>query len=151
MKAEVSDKIVRTVELKAPRARVWRALTTEAEFAQWFGVKFLEGKLRPGDRVKAVSTHPGYEGVEFYFNVEKVESPRYFSWRWIPGAPEPANEPMTLVEFVLEETEDGTRVTITESGFDRLSLAYRSKAFEDNSSGWEFQANSLANYLAQNR
>ena len=151
MSPAVSDKIVRSIELKAPRQRVWRAITTEAEFAAWFGVKFLAGKFRPGERVKVASTHKGYEGIEFYLDVDRVEPPRLFSWRWVPGAEQPENEPSTLVEFVLEETQDGTRVTITESGFDRLSLAYRAKAFEDNSRGWEFQANSLANYVAQNR
>jgi uncharacterized protein YndB with AHSA1/START domain len=151
MTTAVSDKIVRTIELKAPRERVWRALTTDAEFAAWFGVKFLEGKLRPGERAKMVSTHKGHEGIEFYVTVEKMEPPRLFSWRWVPGASQPTNEPATLVEFLLEETKDGTRVTITESGFDRLSLEYRAKAFKDNSSGWEFQAKQLENYVAQNR
>ncbi len=146
-----SDKIVRTVEINAPRERVWRAIISEAEFAAWFGVKFLAGEFKPGQRVKLVSTHKGYEGVEFYFDVEQVDPPRLFSWRWTPGAGTPETEPTTLVEFVLQETRTGTRVTITESGFDRLSLQYRAKAFEDNSGGWEIQAKSLTNYVAQNR
>jgi uncharacterized protein YndB with AHSA1/START domain len=150
MPVAISDKIVRSIELKATPARVWRAITTEAEFAQWFGIRFLEGGLRPGARVKAVSTHKGHEGIEFSFQVEKMEPPRLFSWRWVPGGAQPGTEPATLVEFVLEETKSGTRVKITESGFDRLSLAYRAKAFEENSSGWDFQAKSLTNYLAQN-
>jgi uncharacterized protein YndB with AHSA1/START domain len=150
MAIAISDRIVRSIELKATPARVWRAITTEAEFAQWFGIRFLEGALRPGARVKAVSTHKGHEGIEFSFEVEKMEPPRLFSWRWIPGGAQPGNEPATLVEFVLEETKVGTRVTITESGFDRLSVDYRAKAFEENSGGWDIQAKSLTNYLAQN-
>jgi uncharacterized protein YndB with AHSA1/START domain len=149
MTTAISDRIERKIELKAPRERVWKAITTETEFAQWFGVKFLEGKFQPGARAKARATHRGRH-IEFYLTVEKMEPPRYFSWRWIPGAKQPANEPPTLVEFVLEETQDGTSVTITESGFDRLSLEYRAAAFKDNTDGWEHQAKSLANYLAQN-
>jgi uncharacterized protein YndB with AHSA1/START domain len=151
MPAMISDRIERSIELNAPPERVWRAITTEAEFCYWFGIRILEGTFKPGARVKAASTHAGYEGVEFYFTIESMDVPRYFSWRWVPGASQPENEPTTLVEFKLERTNDGTRVTITESGFDRLSPSYRSKAFEDNTGGWEYQANSLASYVAQNR
>ena len=100
--------------------------------------------------MKARSTHPGYEHIEFYITIEKMDAPRLFSWRWIPGATQPPNEPTTLVEFTLEELHSGTRLTITESGFDRLSLSYRAAAYKDNTGGWEYQAKSLTNYLAQN-
>lgn len=147
---DVSGAIVRTIELKASRERVWKAITTESEFEQWFGIKVLDGEFKPGTRVKARSTHPGYEHIEFYITIETVDPPNLFSWRWIPGAKQPPNEPTTLVEFRLEEAGNGTRVTITESGFDRLSLAYRAAAYKDNTGGWEYQAKSLTNHVAQN-
>ena len=150
MASEISDRIERTAELKASRKRVWKAITTEAEFEQWFGIKVLEGRFQPGSRVKARSTHPGYEHIEFYLTIEKMDAPRLFSWRWIPGATQPPNEPTTLVEFLLEEVGTGTRVTIIESGFDRLSLSYRAGAYKDNTGGWEYQAKSLTNYVSQN-
>jgi len=150
MPTAVSDRIQRRIEVKAPRARVWQAISSEQEFSEWFGIKVLEGTFLPGTTVKAASTHKGYEGIEFSMHIESVDPPRYFSWRWIPGATQPLDEPTTLVEFSLEETKDGTVVTITESGFDRLSLACRAAAFKDNTSGWEYQAQSLSNYLAQN-
>jgi len=34
-----TDRIEKQIGLKAPRARVWRALTDPGEFGQWFGVK----------------------------------------------------------------------------------------------------------------
>ncbi len=150
MTTAISNSIERTIQLKSARERVWQAITSESEFSQWFGVKILEGRFQAGERVKARSTHPGYEHIEFYITVEKVERPRLFSWHWIPGATQPPDEPTTLVEFVLEEVNGGTRVTIRESGFDRLSLAYRASAYKDNYGGWEHQAKSLTNYLAKN-
>lgn len=147
MAQAMSDKIVRSIEVKAPRERVWRAIST-TEFGAWFGVKFLDGSMQPGSRVKVVSTHKGYEGTEFYMDLVEMEAPRRMSWRWTPGAKD--NEVQTLVEFVLEETKGGTRITITESGFDRLSLEYRAKAFEENSGGWDYQIQSLARYLGEN-
>lgn len=149
--AVVSDKIERTIELKAPPERVWRALTTEKEFSEWFGVEFLEGGLKPGGRNKLRSTHAGYEHIEFYLQVERMEPGKCFSWRWIPGSEQQQNEARTLVEFRLEATPTGTRLTVTESGFDQLSREYRAKAFADNSEGWRIQLESLEKYLARQK
>ncbi len=35
-----TDRIEKTVLLRAPRERVWRALTDSTEFGTWFGVRF---------------------------------------------------------------------------------------------------------------
>ncbi len=42
---------------------------------------------------------------------------------------------MTLVEFRLSEVAQGTQLTITESGFDRIPLERRAKAFTSNEEG----------------
>jgi hypothetical protein len=55
---------------------------------------------------------------------------------------------MTLVVFELEDAPGGTRLTITESGFDRIPLARRAKAFADNEGGWEIQTQLIAKFLA---
>ena len=151
MAVATTDRIERKIVLNAPRERVWRALTTESAFAEWFGVKVLDGKFQAGARVKMTTANPGcqYTGIEFSLTVEKLEPPRFFSWRWSPGQTLGKNEPLTLVEFALEETPAGTLLTITESGFDRISLDLRAKAFEENSGGWDQQAKSLADYLAR--
>lgn len=41
------DYIEKRIELKAPIARVWRALTDHREFGEWFRVQ-LEGPFVPG-------------------------------------------------------------------------------------------------------
>jgi hypothetical protein len=53
----------------------------------------------------------------------------------------------TLVAFELEEVPGGTRLTITESGFDALPLERRAKAFAENEGGWEAQLTLIAKYL----
>ena len=45
-----TDRIERKILLRAPRSRVWRALTDSAEFGTWFGVK-VEGAFAPGATV----------------------------------------------------------------------------------------------------
>jgi len=143
------SRIERSVFIRAPRARVWRAITNVAEFSAWFRV-VAEGEFAPGARVRMTSTHPGCEGIVFFIEIADVEPERTFSWRWHPGAQQPPeDEPQTLVEFHLTEEDGGTRVTVIESGFEQISLARRAAAFEDNTKGWEFQLNALDGYVGR--
>jgi uncharacterized protein YndB with AHSA1/START domain len=146
-----TDRIEKQVLLRAPRSRVWRALTDAAEFSSWFGVK-LEAPFAPGATVRGQITHPGYEHLTMEVVVDRMEPERYFSYRWHPAAHDPKTdysvEPMTLVEFRLEEAAEGTRLTIVESGFDRIPLARRAEAYRMNDGGWTAQAQRIAKHVA---
>ena len=144
----VPGRIERSIFIRAPRARVWRALTDPAEFSAWFRVE-AEGPFAPGARIRMKSTHPGYEHVVFYVTIENVVPERAFSWRWHPGSqqpPEDAAEPTTLVEFRLEDEEGGARVTVVESGFDAIALARRATVYKENQGGWEHQLGALGRH-----
>ena len=145
-----TDRIERQILLRAPRGRVWRALTDAAEFATWFGVK-VEGTFAPGARLRGAITHPGYEHVVFEITIERMEPERLFSWRWHPYAVEPgvdySAEPTTLVVFELADTPDGTRLTVVESGFDQVPLARRAQAYRMNGEGWTIQMQAIEKYV----
>ena len=146
-----TDRIEKRVVLRAPRTRVWRALTNAEEFGTWFRVK-LEGAFTAGNPIRGSLIIPGYEHVMLEMLVERIDPERYFSYRWHPYAVDPAvdysAEPTTLVEFHLEETDDGTAVTIVESGFDRIPFARQAEAFRMNDAGWDGQIKHLARYVA---
>jgi uncharacterized protein YndB with AHSA1/START domain len=137
--------------LRAPRARVWRALTNAQEFANWFGVE-IEGSFAPGARVEMTSTIPGYEGQRFFVIVERMDAEHTFSWRWHPGAQDPnvdyEKEPMTVVTFTLEESEGGTTLTVVETGFDQIALERRARVYEDNVNGWEQQLIAIGKHVS---
>src|SRR3989442_10895341 len=57
-----TDRIEKRVVLRAPRTRVWRALTNAEEFGAWFRVK-LEGSFTEGRPVRGRLSIPGYEHV----------------------------------------------------------------------------------------
>jgi len=57
-----TDRIEKRVVLRAPRSRVWRAITTAEEFGAWFRVN-LEGEFAEGRTTRGRITHPGYEHV----------------------------------------------------------------------------------------
>jgi uncharacterized protein YndB with AHSA1/START domain len=143
-----TDRIQKTVVLRAPRSKVWRALTDSAQFGQWFGAR-LESQFAAGRRTEGAITIPGYTHIRFEVDVEQMEPERLFSYRWQPGGDpdkDPA-EPTTLVVFELEEVPEGTRLTVTETGFDRLPAARRAKAYRENDSGWTGQMENIRKYL----
>jgi len=146
-----TDHISKQIVLRANVARVWRAITDATEFGTWFGVR-MQGTFAPGARVQGRITVPGYEHVTMAITIERVEPRRLFSWRWHPYAVDPkvdySAEPTTLVEFRLEEVEDGTRLTIVESGFDQVPAARRAEAFRMNAGGWAAQLENIERHVA---
>jgi uncharacterized protein YndB with AHSA1/START domain len=144
-----TDRIEKTTVLRAPRSRVWRALTDPTQFSQWFGA-ILKDPFLPGARVQGPVTYPGYEHLTMDITIDRVEPERLFSWRWHPGgdADVDPSEPATLVVFELEEIPEGTRLTVTETGFDRIPAARRGKAYRENDEGWTGQLENIRKYLA---
>lgn len=146
-----TDRIEKTLVLKASKSRVWRALSDPTEFGSWFGVK-LDSAFEPGARVRGEITVPGYEHVTMEVVVEEVEPERLLSYRWHPAAVEPgvdySKEPMTLVEFHLEEVADGTRLTVIESGFDKIPATRRADAYRMNEGGWAQQIQNIQRHVS---
>lgn len=152
-KPQSTDRIETHVEVNAPRARVWRAISNAKEFGTWFGVK-LDGDFAAGKTIRGWLTIPKYFDLTLDLQVERIEPEHYFSYRWHPYAIDPkvdySSEPTTLVEFRLDEMAGGkgTALTIVESGFDKIPLARRAEAYRMNNQGWVGQAKNLAKYVA---
>ncbi len=150
----MENQIEKRIELKAPVARVWRALTDYREFGEWFRVA-LEGPFVPGQLASGHILHPGYEHVVMQFVVQKIEPMKLFSFTWHPYAVDPkadySGETPTLVEFQLEKTAAGTRLRLTESGFENIPAHRRAEAFRMNDGGWTQQVKNIETYVAQNR
>jgi uncharacterized protein YndB with AHSA1/START domain len=147
-----TDRIKKEIVLKAPRSRVWRAISDPEEFGAWFKVDLSGVTFEAGKAVTGKMTYPGYEGMPFEIVIDRIEPPRLFSFRWHPYAIDPAkeysDEPMTAIEFVLDEVPDGTRLAVIESGFDSIPLSRLAEALRSNSEGWEIQLSNIEAYVA---
>jgi uncharacterized protein YndB with AHSA1/START domain len=157
-----TDFIRKTTMLRAPIERVWSALSDTRQFGAWFGAE-LDGAFAPGTRLtgrmvptqvdpEVARMQEPYAGMAFVLFVERVEPMRVLSFRWHPYAVEAKDyesEPTTLVEFELTPAPEGTQLTVTESGFDRVPLERRAKAFTENEQGWTHQLSLIAKYLAR--
>jgi len=146
------DRIEKQVLLRAPRAKVWRALADSQAFGQWFGVK-LKGQFAPGARIPGQVLHKGYEQCLFEITIERMEPERLLSWRWHPHAIDPkidySAEPTTLVVFELKEVAEGTLLTVVESGFEDIPMARRGEAYRGNEQGWAIQMGAIEKYVGQ--
>jgi uncharacterized protein YndB with AHSA1/START domain len=158
-----TDCIEKKVVLRASRSRVWRALTDAREFGTWFGVKF-DSPFTPGSLLRGVivptsvdaevaRAQQPYEGMPFEITIDRIEPETLFAFRWHPFAIERgvdySREPTTLVVFALEDVADGIVLTVTESGFDRVPLARRAKAFTANEGGWTMVMMLIEKHLAR--
>ena len=146
-----TDKIEKSVVLRAPRSRVWRAIADSKEFGEWFKVVFTD-KFVEGKTIRGRITHRGFENVPMEIAVERIQPEEYFSYRWHPYAIDPridySKEPMTLVEFRLAESGDETVLTITESGFDQIPADRRAEAFRMNDNGWAGQIKNIERHVS---
>ena len=160
--SSATDRIEKKVVLRAPRERVWHAISDSKEFGTWFGVRFdgpfaadkrMIGKIVPTavDPEVAKLQEP-HKGMAFEFAIDRVEPQELFSFRWHPSAVDSSvdytKEPSTLVVFELQEVAGGTMLTVTESGFDRIPIERRAKAFAANEGGWTHQMKLIEKYLA---
>ena len=146
-----TDRIEKSIELKAPVSRVWRALTNHEEFGAWFRVK-IDAPFVPGKVSTGHITYPGYEHLKWTAVVKTMEPERLFAFTWHPYAIDPdkdySQETPTLVTFTLEKIPTGTLLRVVESGFDKIPAGRRAEAFRMNDGGWAEQVKNIADYLA---
>jgi uncharacterized protein YndB with AHSA1/START domain len=145
-----TDKIEKTIELKAPVERVWSALTDHKQFGEWFRVN-IEEPFVVGQEAHGRILHPGYEHVTWRARIIAIEPEHLFSFTWHPYGVHKeidySKEEPTLVEFRLKETSTGTLLTLTESGFDKIPASRRDEAFRMNEGGWAIQMQNIAKYV----
>ncbi|HET9660340.1 MAG TPA: SRPBCC domain-containing protein [Thermomicrobiales bacterium] len=147
MTVTVQDTIERQLVIPVGRQRVWEALTNPDRLSKWLCDQATV-RLEPGAPIAFAWN--GYGTTRG--RVEVVEPPRHFAYSWAAAADTdqaiPFEEiPATLVEFTLEETPEGTRVTVIESGFAALPEDARDQALREHSEGWVAKTTSLLDYL----
>lgn len=147
-------RIDREIHIQAPIERVWQALTDVAELSRWFQVT-IEGAIEAGRSVCMTSVLPAYAGMRFEVDIVELTRPTRVVWRWHPGEIDHvldySREPKTTVTFTLSSTEGGTRVDVSENGFDEISLSRRAKVHADNSQGWSEVMIWLKNHVETSR
>jgi uncharacterized protein YndB with AHSA1/START domain len=114
--------IVESIEIRAPAARVFRALTTPSELLAWWGDPAIcagthwEMDARAGGKWRSRWrwAESGQE-FEIWGEVLAIDPPRLLAYSWRDERyPDVAT---TTVRFDVVPTETGCRVTVTHAGF----------------------------------
>lgn len=142
--------IIRTIDIAAPLERVWSSLTDHKKFGAWFQVA-LDQPFAVGQPSTGHMTYPGFEDYRWAARVVAIEPMHRFAYEWpATGGDKEAIAAgvaeWTLVEFILEPLTSGTRLTVTESGFENVPEPRRTNVIRSNSGGWTEQMNNIRDY-----
>jgi uncharacterized protein YndB with AHSA1/START domain len=136
------DAVVCEVEIAAPPARVFQALTDPAQARQWgsnlqFEITLWEMQARLGGKWRFISKEKGsgpsaYNVSEFDHHGEllEIDPPRLLLYSWFANWHEDPSH-KTVVRWELTPAAAGTRLKVTHSG-----LAQLPKARKDYAQGW---------------
>jgi uncharacterized protein YndB with AHSA1/START domain len=140
----IPNTITRTLDLPHPQEKVWAALTTLEGITGWFG-SHADGEMAPGHDV--LMRWEQYDDGKQTLAIKVVDPMSVFAFSWgINGAPE-GDPRRTYVEFALEPTATGTRLTVTESGFAQLPDEWLEASYQGNVHGWACELDELVAYL----
>ena len=140
----IPNTITRTLDLPHPQEQVWQALTTLDGITGWFG-SHAQGEVAPGKDVDV--RWEQHDDGQKTLAVKVVEPMSVFAFCWgISGAPE-GDPRQTYVEFSLEATPSGTRLTVTESGFAQLPDEWLEPSYQGNIEGWRAELDELVAFL----
>jgi uncharacterized protein YndB with AHSA1/START domain len=129
--------VSRTLTIAASIERVWQAITTPAEIADWLGMEaVIIDDLAVGGRMRFVVEDGGDVAI-----FTTVEPPTHLAYHWTPEAGIPI---LTLVTFRLEATEGGTHITVTEAGFEALPSDLGTTVSTRNGKGWGMALDGIA-------
>ncbi len=130
------DQIKRELVLSADPQTVWdKSFGSSEALATWF-LPVKEGTFAPGE---VLTFDCGEEVAQA--RIISIDPPYKLVWQGHPGGAHkitdyPESE-MTTDTFLLEPHPEGTKLTITESGYQNIPEPRRTFALKDNKNGWD--------------
>jgi uncharacterized protein YndB with AHSA1/START domain len=145
------DRIEREIDIDAPIDVVWAVITEPDHITGWF-TDSADLDVRPGgEGTFAWDARARHRPTVVNVRVERLEPPRFFSFRWdYPDGEAPTETNAPLVEFTLEERGASTHLRLVESGLDLVARSEEAKEtyFGEHTSGWTVIVERLREYAA---
>lgn len=139
MKTETSDNvIVKEAFFPHPIGKVWSAISNADQISQWF----IKADFKPDVGYEYTFTH---EQTVVKGKVLEADPVTNLLYTWTVCGTEP--ELNTEVRWSLEEKTDGTKLTITHTGFESYDKNSVAAFFSATEKGWDAVMVELAGYL----
>ena len=143
------DAVITVIEIAAPPARVFEALTTRSQMMLWGSdakYKIVEWEMdaRLGGKwsfLVAIAAKPEHKGHYHHGEILAIDPPRLLEYSWYASF-HPDQNHQTVVRWELSAIAQGTHLKVTHSGLktmDGMATGY--------SQGWPGLVESLRNYL----
>lgn len=129
-------------EYPYPIEKVWAAITDRKALSEWC-LETDDFKPEVGCRFDMYCTMPDGSVDTYHMEILEMQPPHRMRWSWVLAGNE--NQGLTEVEFLLSETDTGTRITIRHSGDRDLEMLQRLKV------GWPDKLAALGDLLAKSR
>jgi uncharacterized protein YndB with AHSA1/START domain len=136
----------RTIRIAAPITKVWSAVSEAEHVSRWFGQLELDGT---GVGAAGTISFTDYPSVPI--RIEAVDAPRSIAYRWgnddasgVRAATADGSS-STVFTFTLSEVEDGTELTVVETGFEATSDPAAN--LESHREGWTDELDKLVALL----
>ena len=141
--SEKTFAVERSIWIAAPRERVWRAITDPVQLEMWFspGTSWKLTALEVGGRLFIPDPETGDE--TYVQVIQRIDPPHRFVTQSLPASPGSAE----VTAYLLQEEEHGTRLTITNSGYELLPEDGRWSAMEQNAFGFGMMLENLRAYI----
>lgn len=141
--SEKSFAVERSIWIAAPLERVWSAITDPMQLESWFspGTSWKLTTLEVGGRLFTPDPETGDEtNVQV---IQLVDPPQRFVTHSLPASPGSSE----VTAYLLEEERGGTRLTITNSGYELLPDDERWSSMEQNAFGFGMMLENLRAYI----
>lgn len=139
---EPKEKIAveRSIWIKAPRERVWKAITDPDQITSWFspGTQWRGTGLKVGGQISVYN--PEMDKDMYIQVVEHLDPPRQLITRSVP---EEAGEVPHITIWSLDEENGGTRLLLTYTGYELESADTRQQNMEQNAFGFGMMLENL--------
>jgi uncharacterized protein YndB with AHSA1/START domain len=135
--------VERSIWLNAPPERVWHVVTEPKHLVEWYapGCIWEIPTLQVGAAIRFYNTDTDVQPG----TIEVVNPLRQFSIRWRPDQAYPE---VTLINtFLLEVENGGTRVTVTQAGYESLPDNVRQAWYDADSGAYTTIMENLKVYL----
>jgi uncharacterized protein YndB with AHSA1/START domain len=141
--AKAKFAVERSIWIAASRERVWRAITDPEQIEKWFspGTQWRGTGLEVGGKI---SVYNPETDTDMYTQVIEVIDPLYqLVTRSVPEPPETPH----ATTWTLREENGGTRLTVTNSGYELEAADIRQQNMEQNAFGFGMMLENLQAYI----
>ncbi len=132
--------VERSIWLKAPRERVWQAITDPQQIPQWFspGTEWRASALQVGGTLGVWDPETASE--KYVQVIDVFDAPHRLVTRTV-------DEPVHTTIWVLDEEAGGTRLTLTNTGYENEADDVRHNNNEQNAFGFGLMMVNLQAYV----